>query len=211
MANWWWIDPVFDRVLQDATDRTKKGEFNAIDISRIENNIGNLSRNMLTLVGTVKDWTRYGFPDPADFSRIIQNATILKQVYPFIDINVQPNILRWDLTNDIEQILFEIKRIWDNAITWECFDRGFDWAAFDIEFENWEDFDENVIDWIYFDGGFDERHGAIFINWDDFESKVPSWKFFETHTWCYHMDWISFDSANRGWNEIDEEGFFINA
>lgn len=163
MPNWWWTEPVFDRTSQDVEDRTKKGHLNASDWSRIENNIGNLARDIGIDLKS-KEWDResYPFPTLSDFSRIVLNLEEIRRVYPYIQIDTPPSILTWNYTNDAERILFGIKSMWDNAVIWKCFDATFD---------SWDSFHSQVQDWRY----FETNTWCVHMLWSEFNDASRTW------------------------------------
>ena len=111
---------IFDRVLADVINRTKKGYYNADDLNRIEGKtnqiITKFSRIGYTVQAATKtDWQMTDFPTPNQCDRIISNIELLRNV-----IGVCPDTpelpesmdhIDYQKANDIEKILYDIDHL----------------------------------------------------------------------------------------------------
>lgn len=113
---------IFDRVLTDVLNHTKKGYYNAEDLNRIEGKtqliINKLVRLGYILQATIKnDWNMTDFPNPSQCDRILNNIALLLTVIPVgadtPELPVSMEKIDYLKANDIEKILYDIDRYMD--------------------------------------------------------------------------------------------------
>lgn len=111
-----WIQPIYDRTQEDVDNKTSKGYLNIEDLNRIEGNVQELG-NLLGLELSTIVWTHDTLPTKAQFDRILDNLTSIKERWVgaiTIDNPVQP-INIFDKVNVIERILYDVYK---NYIEW---------------------------------------------------------------------------------------------
>lgn len=105
-----WIQPVYDRTINDVQNKTSKGYLNYTDMNRIEGNIAWIGELMGVSV-EIKTWTTLTVPTSADFTRIKDNIELLKEHITFTKYDSSPDnpINTYDKVNQIETLIDAIE------------------------------------------------------------------------------------------------------
>lgn len=115
-----WITPIFDRTQDDIDNKTPKGYLNVNDLNRIESNVQELGNIVGADVSTIV-WTHDTLPTRAQFDRILNNLTLIKQKWIgaiTLDVPEQP-INIFEKVNSIERILYDVynhHHSWEDSI-----------------------------------------------------------------------------------------------
>lgn len=100
-----WINPVFDRTETDVRDKTSKGFLKYDDLNRIEQNLSHLAAK-LELNYTAKDWSNRPLIFKADFIKILNGLSTVRNHWPMPNLpeNPQYPINTYEKVNQIEKI-----------------------------------------------------------------------------------------------------------
>ena len=108
-----WIEPVYDRSLDDITNRTPKAYLNVSDLNRIEENTKHLAIAVNSNVSFIT-WTHDTLPTLAQMDRILNNMNLIKARW---DIGLQlpeEPINTYEKVNAIERFLEQTYVDWRN-------------------------------------------------------------------------------------------------
>ncbi|MEG1687429.1 MAG: hypothetical protein RR276_06050 [Angelakisella sp.] len=113
-----WIEPIVDRTAADAAAGNAKGCCNVADLERLEGNVALLAQLLeLTVTQRGQPWTAKDFVTDSELRRIVENVAALRNSYPCYSITPpapQHPLNRWDKWNAAEQILQDIRRLYDD-------------------------------------------------------------------------------------------------
>lgn len=110
-----WQEPV--------CDRTAGSFYNASDLNRVEENCGYLAELFGAEIET-KAWSRTDFPTVGELARILSNIDALRAVWHVFSTtpDTPPNpVNEFQKANDMEKILGDLKRFYDNGIEALCY------------------------------------------------------------------------------------------
>ena len=111
-----WQQPIYDRIQADIDGQTGKGHYKADDLNRIEQDCEYLAGAFGVTIST-RTWSRADFPTPSDFSRVLNNITILRAAYYVYQTTPQmPQnpVNQYQKANDLEQILNDLYALYEN-------------------------------------------------------------------------------------------------
>ena len=116
---------VMDRTVQDITDGTAKGHYNASDLNRVGRAMKDIALRLseygyAVSVGPKTDWSVSDIPTQSQMRKYLDDLAALRAV---IDLpSSTPNTptdmhgLTWQEANDIERILYDVDRLFTNVV-----------------------------------------------------------------------------------------------